>query len=148
MQEGLFISKDIYRELYKPFHKKINDWIHKNTNWKTFIHSCGSIYGLIPDLIDAGFDILNPIQISAREMNPKKLKKEFGNNIIFWGGGVDTQKTFPFGTPKEVKEQAKRLIDIFNANGGYVFSTVHNIEPNVPIKNIIALIEVLQESRK
>jgi len=147
MQTGLIVSKDIYRQLYKPYHKKINDWIHKNTGWKTFIHTCGSIYELIPDLVDAGFDILNPVQISARDMEPEKLKKEFGKDVVFWGGGVDTQKTLSYGKPIEVKEQVKELIDIFSPGGGFVFSTVHNIEPNVPVENIIAMIDVIHEYR-
>lgn len=147
-QKGLFISIDDYRDLFKPFHTKVNDWIHNNTKWKCHIHTCGSIYELIPDLIDAGFDILNPVQISAAEMDPKKLKKEFGKYITFWGGGVNTQKTLPLGNPKEVKEEVRKLIDIFSPNGGFVFNTVHNIQVNVPIENIIAMIEVIQEYRK
>ena len=147
MQQGLFISLDAYRELFKPFHKKVNRWIHENTRWKCFIHTCGSIYELIPDLIDAGFDILNPVQISAKNMDPVKLKKEYGRDIIFWGGGVDTQKTLPIKTPSQVKEEVKKLIDIFSFNGGYVFNTVHNVQANVPIENLIAVIEAIQEYR-
>jgi hypothetical protein len=146
-QQGLFISKDLYRDLFKPYHKKINDWIHANTDWKSFIHSCGGIYELIPDLINAGFDILNPVQISAIEMEPKRLKEEFGKDIVFWGGGIDTQRALPFGTPKEVKEEVKKLIDNFNHGGGFVFSAVHNIQPNVPVENVVALIETIQEFR-
>lgn len=148
MQRGLFFSKKIYRELFKPFHIKVNKWIHDNTNWKCFIHTCGSIYDLIPDLIDAGFEIFNPIQISAEQMNPVRLKKEFGRYITFWGGGIDTQKTLPFGTTKDVKEEVKKLIDLFSRDGGFVFSTVHNIQGTVPIENIVAMIEVIQEYRK
>lgn len=146
-QHGLFISKDTYRELYKPFNKKVNDWIHKNTSWKTFIHTCGGIFDLIPDLIDAGFDILNPVQINAKGMDPKKLKSEYGKYITFWGGGVDTQKTLPLGTPGEIKDQIRSLIEIFSPGGGFVFNTVHNIQANVPIENVVAMIEVLQEYR-
>jgi hypothetical protein len=147
-QQGLFSSIDTYRELFKPFHKRINNWIHENTNWKTFIHTCGAVYKLIPDLVEAGFDILNPVQINALEMNPKKLKSEFGRHITFWGGGIDTQETLAFGTPEDVKKQIVKLIEIFFPGGGFVFNTVHNIQANVPIKNIIAMIEVLQEYRK
>jgi uroporphyrinogen-III decarboxylase len=146
-QNGLFISKDSYREMFKPFHLKINNWIHENTDWKTFIHSCGSVYELIPDFIEAGFDILNPVQISAKDMEPERLKKEFGKDIVFWGGGVNTQKTLPFGTPKQVREEVKRNIEIFGANGGFVFSTVHNLQSNNPIENVIAMIEVINEYR-
>ena len=146
-QDGLFISIDSYRDLYKPFHKKINDWIHENTTWHTFMHCCGSIYGVIPDFIEAGFDILNPVQISAKDMDPLKLKKSYGKHITFWGGGVNTQKTLPFGTPKQVKEEVKKLIDIFSPGGGFVFNSIHNIQANIPIENIIALIEALEEYR-
>jgi hypothetical protein len=148
MQQGLFMSKDAYKELYKPYHRKVNDWIHQNTSWKTFIHSCGSVYELIPDFIEAGFDALNPVQISAKDMDPARLKREFGKQITFWGGGVDTQKILPFGTPEEVKKQVKKIIEIFNPGGGFVFNTVHNIQANVPIENILAMIEVIQEYRK
>ncbi len=144
-QQGLLLSKDTYRELFKSFHKKINDWIHENTNWKTFIHTCGAVFELIPDLIEAGFDILNPIQISATGMDPKKLKSEYGKHITFWGGGVDTQKTFALGTPGDVKKEVRELINIFSPGGGFVFNAVHNIQANVPFENVLALIEVLEE---
>jgi len=147
-QQGLFISLDAYRELFKPFHKKVNKWIHDNTEWKTFIHTCGSAYKLIPDLIDAEFDVLNPVQISAKDMEPARLKKEFGRDIVFWGGGVDTQKTLPLKTPGQVKEEVKRLIDIFSKGGGFVFNTVHNVQANVPLENLVAMLEAVQEYRK
>jgi len=148
IQNGLFISIDLYRELYKPFHKKINDWIHSNTEWHSFMHCCGSIYKMIPEFIEAGFDILNPVQISAKDMDPLKLKKNYGKYLTFWGGGVDTQKTLPFGTSYQIKEEVKKLINIFNNDGGFVFSSIHNIQANIPIENIIAMIEVIQEYRK
>jgi hypothetical protein len=148
MQSGLMLSIETYRELYKPYHLKINNWIHKNTQWKSFMHSCGSVYELIPDFIEAGFDILNPIQISAKDMEPEILKKEFGKYITFWGGGIDTQKTLPYGTKREVEEEMKRNIDIFNKDGGFVFSTVHNIQANVPVDNVLTMIKVLQDYRK
>ncbi|MBN1299386.1 MAG: methyltransferase [Actinobacteria bacterium] len=147
-QQGLFISLDTYRELFKPFYKKVNRWIHENTKWKTFIHSCGSVYKLIPDLIDDEFDILNPVQISASDMEPEKLKNEFGKYLVFWGGGVDTQKTLPLKGPYEIKEEVKRLIEIFGKNGGFVFNTIHNVQANVPIENLIAMFEVINEYRK
>ncbi|MHB1346106.1 MAG: uroporphyrinogen decarboxylase family protein [Candidatus Humimicrobiaceae bacterium] len=147
-QDRLFASTDSYREIYKPFHLKVNNWIHENTGWRCFIHTCGSIKELIPDLIEAGFDIVNPVQISAAGMDPEKLKKEYGRYLTFWGGGVDTQKTLAVGSPAEVKDQVKRMIDIFNKDGGFVFSTVHNIQANVPLENVIAMIEVIKESRK
>jgi len=147
VQNGLFVSLDIYREIFKPFNKKINDWIHENTEWKTFIHTCGAIFDLIPDLIEAGFDILNPVQISAKGMDPEKLKKTYGKEVTFWGGGVNTQSTFMFGTPAEVKDESKRLIDIFSKNGGFVFCSVHNVQANVPLENVVAMIEAVSEFR-
>ena len=146
-QNGLFISKDLYIELFKPFHIKINNWIHENTDWKTFIHSCGSIELLINEFIDAGFDVLNPVQISAAGMDPRNLKKNYGKHITFWGGGVDTQKTLPFGTSKQVREEVKRNIEIFSLGGGYVYNAVHNIQAGIPVENIVAMIETINEYR-
>jgi len=146
-QDRLFISADTYRQLYKSFHKKVNNWIHENTGWKSFIHTCGAIYQLIPEFIDAGFDIINPVQISAQGMDPVKLKKNYGRNITFWGGGVDTQKTLALGSPKDVREEVKKMIEIFNEGGGFVFSTVHNIQGNVPIENVLAVIETIRKYR-
>lgn len=143
-QRGLFISKDMYRELFKPFHKKINDWVHKNTTWKTFIHSCGAIEPLIPQFIDAGFDILNPVQLSAEGMDAVYLKKKYGNKIVFWGGGIDTQKTLPFGTSEEVKKQVNKRLKIFTEGGGFVFNTIHNIQAETPIENIISMLDVVK----
>jgi hypothetical protein len=146
-QNGLFFSKDMYKELFKPFHLKINNWIHENTGWKTFIHSCGAVEPLIGEFIDAGFDVLNPVQISAAGMDPYNLKKNFGKHISFWGGGVDTQKTLPFGKPQQVRDEVKRNIEIFSQGGGYVYNTVHNIQANTPVENIIAMIETINEYR-
>ena len=143
-QRGLFISKDTYRELFKPFHKKINDWVHKNTKWKTFIHSCGAIEPLISQFIDAGFDILNPTQLSAEGMNAVCLKEKYGDKIVFWGGGVDTQKTLPFGTSEEVRKQVEERLKIFNKGGGFVFNTTHNIQAKTPIENIISMLDVVK----
>lgn len=146
-QNGLFFSKDLYIELFKPFHLRINNWIHENTDWKTFIHSCGSIEPLINEFIDAGFDVLNPVQISAAGMDPHNLKKNYGKHISFWGGGVDTQKTLPFGTSKQVRDEVKRNIEIFSLGGGYVYNAVHNIQANTPIENIITMIKTINEYR-
>ena len=147
-QRGLFISPDAYRDLFKPFHKKVNDLIHKKTNWKTFIHSCGAVYELIPEFIDAGFDILNPVQCSADGMDPKRLKDQFGSSIVFWGGGVDTQKTLPFGTPDEVYSEVRQRIDVLNENSGFVFNAIHNVQSNVPVENILALFRAIKDSYK
>lgn len=146
-QTGPFISPLAYRELYQPFHKAVNDWIHQNTPWKTFIHSCGSVRRLIPFFIEAGFDILNPVQTSAAGMNPQELKDQFGDQIVFWGGGVDTQKTLPFGTPDEVYAQVQERMEIFGKGGGFVFNTIHNLQARVPVENLLALYEAVRDFR-
>lgn len=140
-QNGPFISPKVYRSLYKPFHKRVNDWIHGNTKWKTFIHSCGSVRLLLPDFAEAGFDILNPIQCSAANMDPEGLKKEFGGHFTFWGGGVDTQRTLPFSTPDEVRAQVRERVRIFGQGGGFVFNPTHNVQARVPVENILAMYE-------
>ena len=144
-QNSTFCSPETYARVWMPYYKKVNDWIHKNTGWKTFKHSCGSVISLIDLFIESGFDIINPVQINASGMDPKLLKRKFGDRIIFWGGGVDTQGVFPFGTPAQVKEQVKRQCDIFNKDGGFVFNTVHNIQANVPFGNVVAMLEALKE---
>ena len=146
-QTGPFISPAAYRKLYQPFHRRVNDWIHTHTPWKTFIHSCGSIMALLPDIIESGFDILNPVQCSAAGMVPKTLKEEYGDKISFWGGGVDTQKTLPFGTPDEIRRQVGERINIFGRGGGFVFNTVHNVQAGTPAENLVALYEAVREAR-
>jgi len=123
-----------YRKLFQPFHRRVNDWIHEHTPWKTFIHSCGSIMALMPNLIDAGFDVFNPVQCSAANMDPRTLKEKFGGKVTFWGGGVDTQKTLPFGTPDDIRRQVRERIGIFNPGGGFVFNTIHNVQAGVPVE--------------
>ena len=144
-QNSTFCSTETYDRMWLPYYKKVNDWIHKNTTWKTFKHSCGAVEPLISHFIESGFDIINPVQINASGMDPKRLKEKYGSNIVFWGGGVDTQGAFAFGTPDQVKEQVKTQCDILNKNGGFVFNTVHNIQANVPFKNVIAMLEALKE---
>ncbi len=146
-QNGPLISVDTYRHLFKPFHKKINDWIHKHTKWKTFMHSCGSIKPLIDEFIDAGFDILNPLQFSAKDMDPIYLKEKYGSDIVFWGGGIDTQKTLPFGSPPEIRKEVEERINILGKGGGYIFSAIHNIQPKTPIVNLVTLIESIKKFR-
>ncbi len=145
-QQGPFMSPDMYRQLYKPFHTRVNGWIHQHTTWKVFFHSCGSIVDLLPDLVDAGVDIINPVQCSARGMDPCFLKTTYGDRLVFWGGGVDTQRTLPFGGPEDVYEEARERIRIFGAGGGYVFNTVHNIQQNVPIENLLAMFRAVRDS--
>ncbi len=147
-QRGPFISVAAYRDLYQPFHKQINDLIHRRSGWKTFIHSCGSVYQLLPDFIEAGFDILNPVQCSAAEMDPARLKREFGRELVFWGGGVDTQKTLAFGTPQEVYREVRERIGLFREQGGFVFNAIHNIQGNVPVENVEAMFEAVRESAR
>jgi hypothetical protein len=147
-QRGPFLSPQMYRDLYKPFQKAVNDQIHKLTTWKTFMHSCGSIYALLEDIVEAGFDILNPVQCSAAEMDPRRLKEEYGDRLIFWGGGIDTQQTLPFGTPEEVYRQVRERIDIFSRNGGYVFNSIHNVQSNVPTANLLAMFRAIEDARK
>ena len=147
-QNGLFISPDDYRDLFKPFHVQINECFHKHTTWKTFIHSCGAVAELIPEFIDAGFDILNPVQCSACGMDPRMLKREFGKDLTFWGGGANTQKTMPFGTPDEVYRETRERIEIFGEGGGFVFDAVHNIQANTPTDNMVAMFQALKDSGK
>jgi hypothetical protein len=142
-QNGPICSPDTYKTLYKPYHSRINAWIHENTQWKTFKHSCGSVELFIEDFIDAGFDILNPIQWTAAGMGRTSLKKNYGDRIAFWGGGVDTQKTLPFGSPQEVKEEVLETCSIFHKGGRFVFSSVHNIQAMTPVENVIAMIDAV-----
>jgi hypothetical protein len=146
-QSGTFLSLADYRDLYKPFHRKVNDWIHSHTSWKTFINSCGSVVEMIPDFIDAGFDILNPVQVSALGMDPAALKRRFGSGIVFWGGGVDTQKTLPFGTPAQVRAEVPESIRTLGKGGGFMFAAIDNIQANIPVENLLALFEGFAEYR-
>ena len=145
-QNTLFCSPQTYKELYLPFSKNLNDWIHTNTKWKTMKHCCGACEPLIDGFIEAGFDILNPVQTSAKGMDPQHLVDKFGGKIVFWGGGVDTQEILPFGTPDEVRRQITRRVRIFSQKGGFVFNTIHNIQCNTPIENVLAMFEALGRS--
>ncbi len=144
-QDSLFCSPETFNELYKPYYLKINDWIHQNTSWKTFKHSCGAVYNLIPNFIESGFDILNPVQINAAGMDPARLKEMFGDKIVFWGGGVDTQKMLPFGKPEEVEYQVMKQCEILGKNGGFVFNTVHNAQAKIPVENMVAMINAIKK---
>lgn len=145
-QSGLLISRDLYRELFMPFHAQVNEWIHKNTNWKTFIHTCGAVSELIPDIIEAGFDIINPVQVSAKNMDATMLKEKFGDDIVFWGGGCDPQIKLPLGTPEEVYEETKRNAEIFSKGGGFVGGNVHNLQYEVPSENFLAEVQALKDT--
>ena len=144
-QQSLMLSTGVFRELYLPYYRKMTDWIHENTKWKTFKHCCGAIEPLIPLFIEAGFDILNPVQISATGMDSETLKQKYGDKLTFWGGGVNTQTTLPKGTQEDVREEVKRQVRIFGKDGGFVFNAIHNVQANVPVENFLAMIEALDE---
>ncbi|MDP6777833.1 MAG: uroporphyrinogen decarboxylase family protein [Candidatus Latescibacteria bacterium] len=145
-QRGEFLSPDLFAEMVAPHYKRLCDWVHANTSWKTYLHSCGSIYGYIQEWIDAGIDILNPVQISAANMEPHKLMEEFGGQVVFWGGGCDTQHVLPNGTPEEIREHVRENLSIFaSGNGGYVFTQVHNIQQTVPVENVEAMLVAAHE---
>ena len=144
-QISQFCSIDTFRDLWRPFYKQLNDWIHAHTSWKTFKHSCGAIRPLLPEFIDAGFDIINPVQCSATGMEPAALKADFGDRITFWGGGVDTQKTLPFGTPAQVREEVLSRCEILAPGGGFVFNSIHNLQARTPVENLVAMFDAVHE---
>jgi hypothetical protein len=137
-QNAELFSPELFAELYLPFFKIQNDWVHRNTGWKTWLHTCGSVTRILPLLVEAGVDILNPVQTSASGMDPAWLKRRFGARIVFWGGGVDTQRTLPFAAPEEVAAQVRERLRIFAPGGGYVFNAIHNIQQGTPPENIAA----------
>jgi uroporphyrinogen decarboxylase len=142
---GPFMSPAIYRKLFKPRHAMLCDYVHRHSGMKTFLHSCGSIRALMPDLIEAGYDVINPVQTDCSGMDAEGLKTDFGKDICFWGGGCDTRRVLPHGTPQEVKDDVRRRLDVFMPGGGFVFNTVHNILPEVPPENIVAMYEAIEE---
>ena len=144
-QESQFCSIDTFRELWLPHYRRMNDWIHQHTTWKIFKHSCGAIIPILPGLIEAGFDIINPVQINAKDMDSRRLKEEFGSQLTFWGGGVDTQKILPFGTPDEIRRHVMGQCEILGRDGGFVFNAVHNVQANVPVDNVVAMFDALKD---
>ncbi len=144
-QNGPFCSVETFTSLYAPYYVRINKWIHENTNWKVFKHSCGSIRPLLREIIETGFDIINPVQWTASDMDMNMLKNEYGRDVVFWGGGVDTQKTLPFGTPEEVRAEVLKTCEVFSRDGGFVFNTIHNVQAMTPIRNLAAMIEAVKE---
>jgi len=146
-QCGEFIRPSLWAEMIKPHYRKLCDWVHGRTHWKTFLHSCGSIYHLIPHLIEVGVDILNPVQTSAANMEPVRLKQEFGDKIVFWGGGCDTQTVLEGATPEEIRGHVRERLAVFAPGGGYVFNQVHNIQRGVPAENVIAMLDTALEHR-
>ena len=137
-QQGWMINPDSYIEVIKPRQKRLFEAIRSRTDAKLFYHGCGAVFELIPHLIEIGVDIINPVQVSAEGMDSARLKRAYGDDVVFWGGGVDTQRVLPFGTPDEVRDEVKRRIDDFAHGGGFVFATVHNIQAFVPPENIEA----------
>ena len=144
-QTSQFCSVNTFRDLWLPFYREVCSWVHRNTQWKCFKHSCGSVEKFFDSFIEAGFDIINPVQCSAAGMDPEALKRRYGDRLVFWGGGVDTQKTLPFGTPAQVREEVLRRCEIFAPGGGFVFNSVHNIQSGTPVANIAAMIEAVHE---
>ncbi len=145
MNTGPFMSPGTYRSLFKSRHAQLCEFVHKNSKMHTFLHSCGSIHSLLPDLIEAGFDVINPVQTLCHNMEAERLKKDFGKDITFWGGGADTRTILNHGTPQQVKDDVRRRIEIFAPGGGFVFNTIHNILGDVPPANIEAMYEAVLE---
>jgi uroporphyrinogen decarboxylase len=145
MMGGAFMSRDMYGRFFKAHHTRLNQYVHTHTSMKTFLHSCGSIYSLLPDMIDAGFDIINPVQTNCRDMDPARLKAEFGQAITFWGGGCDTARVLGQGTPSDVRQHVLDRLEIFAPGGGFVFNTIHNILPEVPAENVLAAFDAVAE---
>jgi Uroporphyrinogen decarboxylase (URO-D) len=144
-QTSAFCSVPTFRELWLPYYRRMCDWIHTHTTWKCFKHSCGSVRRFYESFAEAGLEIVNPVQCSATGMEPELLKQDFGDRLTFWGGGVDTQKTLPFGTPAEVREQVLRRCEIFAPGGGFVFNSIHNIQAGTPVANIVAMFDAVHE---
>jgi hypothetical protein len=144
-QTSAFCSVKTFDNLYFPYYKQVCDWVHAHTPWKVFKHSCGAVSKFLPSFIAAGIDILNPVQCSATGMAPEELKAKFGDHLVFWGGGVDTQHVLPFGTPAEVREQVLRRCEVFAPGGGFVFNTIHNVQAKTPVENIVAMIDAVHE---
>jgi len=146
-QQSLLCSPDLYRSMIHPYHKKLFSFIKTKAQSPVhiFYHSCGAVKPLIPLLIEEGVDVLNPVQVSARDMDTQTLKREFGRDITFWGGGVDTQQVLPTGSPHEVREEVRRRIGDLAPGGGFVFAAVHNVQSDVPPENFMAMWETLQE---
>jgi len=145
-QRRELIAPDLFAEMIAPHYRRLCDWVHAHTHWKTFLHSCGSIHDYIPHWIEAGVDILNPVQISAASMEPERLMADFGGRIVFWGGGCDTQRVLPLGTPGQVREHVRRNLEVFGAGeGGYVFAQVHNVQQDVPVENVEAMLAAARD---
>lgn len=144
-QKGLMISPAMFKRMVAPYYRRLFEWVHAHTPWKVFFHCCGAIYSIIPTLIECGVEILNPVQTSAVGMEPRRLKAEFGDRLTFWGGGIETQTTLPFGTPEQVRAEVRERIEIFGPGGGFVFNPIHNIQGDVPLENVMAMFDAARE---
>jgi hypothetical protein len=144
-QQSTFCSDETFRQMYMPYYRQMTDWIHRHTTWRVFKHSCGSVVSLLDAFLDAGFDILNPVQCSAAGMDPEHLKSKYGDRLVFWGGGVDTQKVLPFGTPEQVRRQVLERCEVFARDGGFVFNAIHNVQAKTPVENIVAMLDAVHE---
>ncbi|MEX0330969.1 MAG: uroporphyrinogen decarboxylase family protein [Puniceicoccaceae bacterium] len=144
-QTSQFCSVDTYLDVWKGYYLKINDWIHENTTWKTFKHSCGAIEPLLDPLIESGFDIINPVQCQATGMDANTIKAKYGDRITFWGGGVNTQETLPFGTPEAVRKEVRERCEVLGKQGGFVFNSIHNVQALTPVENVVAMIETVRD---
>ncbi len=144
-QQSLFLSVEMFRRLVMPHYQRGLQWIHENTDMKVLLHSDGAIFPLLPSLIEMGVDIINPVQTSAVGMDPRALKEEFGDQLVFWGGSLDCQKTLPYGTVGEVRAEVAEHLEVFAPGGGYVFASVHNIQAKVPPENILAMMDTARQ---
>ncbi|HSB79007.1 MAG TPA: uroporphyrinogen decarboxylase family protein [Candidatus Methylomirabilis sp.] len=144
-QTSSFCSTDTFDSLWAPYYRRINDWVHRHTTWKTMKHCCGAVEPFMPHFIAAGFDVINPVQCSAAGMDPRGLKSRYGDRLVFWGGGVNTQQTLPFGTPEEVRAEVLERCEIFSQGGGFVFNAVHCVQANTPLPNILAMLDAVRE---
>jgi hypothetical protein len=142
-QNSSFCSVEAFRDIWLPYYQQINGWVHAHTTWKTFKHSCGAVEPFIEAFADSGFDILNPVQCSAAGMDPETIKARHGERITFWGGGVNTQETLPFGTPQQVRDEVRERCRIFGRKGRFVFNAIHNIQARTPVENVVAMIEAV-----
>jgi uroporphyrinogen decarboxylase len=145
-QDGPLFNPDIYRRIVKPRHKKLVQYIRSRTKAKIWYHTCGSCMQLIPELLDNGIDILNPVQTSARDMDPQELKRQFGTKLTFWGGGCDSQHVLPTATPEVVAAHVRQQVNMLKQGGGYVFNNIHNIQGGVPPQNIVAMYDAAYEA--
>lgn len=144
-QDSTFCSPQTFRDLYLPYYRRMTDWIHEHTSWKVFKHSCGAVAGFMPLFVEAGFDVINPVQISARGMERGPLKESFGADLVFWGGGVDTQHTMAFGSPDDVRAEVLEGCRVFSSGGGFVFNAVHNVQAKTAAQNVVAMLEAVRE---